>query len=158
MRQLVLPILVLALSASSYSKPSEPTYWHPLPQGPGTRLVVGALADISVSYAHDKPVTVIDILEFGRHEFSDPPEFLQVRLCGDYSQVLAPDVHTNVSVRYKLASSSRSIDCLSLMSLTPWEDEGRWHTIVVDPTGVKRNLQLRRAIRNLGHHHGPSGE
>jgi len=103
-----------------------------------------------VDYSRVKPVTLLHILEFSTDRFPQEPDLTQLRLCGDHSPMLALAVHTNISVVYKLASSSRSTGCLSLISVRPWHDGGRWQTIVVDSIRMKQNLELEKAIEKFG--------
>lgn len=149
MRPLWLGILVFALSANSFSKPTAPTHVDRVIPVPTFRLVVGALADISANHARGTPVTFLHILEFTSNWTPQEPSLLEVRLCGDYSRDLAGSVHTNISVVYRLASASRSTGCLSLVSVQPWRDYSPWQTIVMDTPRMKPNPKLQETIRDL---------
>jgi len=149
MRPLWLAVLVFASSVNSFSKPAASRRGGRAIDVPATRLVVGALAEVSVDHAHGKAVTFLRILEFTSDWTPQEPTFLQVRLCGDYSRDLGASVHTNISVVYRLASSNRSVGCLSLVSVQPWHDGSHWQTIVIDSLRMKPSPKLQKAIRNL---------
>jgi hypothetical protein len=149
MRPLWLAILVFASSATSFSKPTAPTPVDRAIHVPATRLVVGSLADVSVDQADGGPVTFLHVLEFTSNWTAQAPALLGVRLCGDYSRDLAASVHTNISIVYRLASSSRSTGCLSLVRVQPWHDDSPWQTIVIDSLRVKPSPKLQETIRDL---------
>jgi len=139
------PVLVLVLSVSVTIQPPEhrPAA-RSLAEGAATQLLIGSLADVSVAYAAGKPTTVVHILDFKRDAFPQEPYFSQVRLCGDHSRELAVAVHTNIALVYGLASPSRSTDCLSLISVRPWQDDSKWQTVTFEFNSAKNHRALRR--------------
>jgi len=100
------------------------------------RLLVGAVADISVSYVRGIPVTSMNVLEFTPIWTSEETPTPQVRLCGALHRSLAPFLHKNVRLTYASESPSRSTGCLRLISIEPWHDNSKWQTIAPLKPGI----------------------
>ena len=104
-----------------------------------------------------RAVTSLHVLEFTSNWTAQEPTLREVRLCDDHSRDVAAFVHTDISIVYKSSSSSRSIDCRSLVSVQLWYDDSPWQTIVIDSPRMKRNPKLQKLIRDLalpGHGNG----
>ncbi|MGA7561182.1 MAG: hypothetical protein WBV60_10190 [Terriglobales bacterium] len=149
MRPLCLAILVFASWATSFSKPTAPTHVDRAHHAPAARRVVGALADVSVDQVEGRPVTSLHVLEFTSNWTAQETALLEVRLCDDHSRDLAAFVHADISIVYKLSSSSRSTGCQSFVSIQLWHDDTPWQTIVIDSPQVKRSPELQKVIRDL---------
>lgn len=140
MRSFRLVTIVFALSATPLSKPTAPNHVDGVAFSHATtRTVIGALSDISSDYAHGRPVTLLQVLEFTPNWTPLEPKLLRVPVCGDYSEDLTFLVHTNIRVVYRLASPSKSTGCLILLNIQPWRDDNRWQTIVFDSSRLSPN-------------------
>jgi len=95
------------------------------------RIIIGSVADVSVSQIHGSLITVIHILDFSTDVLPKEPNLLEVRLCGDQSGGIGPMVHTDVTLVYDPSSQSRLTGCSGLISSEPWQDNSKWQTITV---------------------------
>ena len=127
-------ILALALAHTFSGEPTASTpHVKDFLQVQTERAVVGAVADVSITYKNNEAITVIYILDFSTDAFPKEPSLLQVRLCGDQSSKLGPAIHTNITLVYNLASQRKLTGCLDLISNRPWRDSSKWQTINFSP-------------------------
>jgi hypothetical protein len=115
------------------------------------RTVIGSMADMATHYAHGRPITIIDILEFKTDSPLQQPHFVDVRFCGDGHAVFEPFVHTDVTLVYDLASRTRLTGCLQLISIDPWQDGTTRQAVILNPRKLKRSLQLDESLQGIIH-------